>query len=84
MNADEIARGLSPFQPEKVAFESGRIMLERINTLLGLNESFAFETTLATKTYRDKLIRAKEKGYIIKLLFYWLPTIEMAILIELQ
>ena len=79
VNADEIARGLSPFQPEKVAFESGRIMLERINTLLGLNESFAFETTLATKTYRDKLIRAKEKGYIIKLLFYWLPTIEMAI-----
>jgi len=45
VNADEIAKGLSPFQPEKVAFESGRIMINRINELLNENESFAFETT---------------------------------------
>ncbi len=50
VNADEIAKGLSPFQPEKVAFESGRIMLERIDVLLNSDESFAFETTLSTKT----------------------------------
>lgn len=46
VNADEIARGLSPFRPEKVAFEAGRIMLNRITDLLNNNESFAFETTL--------------------------------------
>lgn len=79
VNADNIAFGLSPFQPEKVAFEAGRIMLERIDTLLNLNENFAFETTLATKSYMHKLLRAKQNGYTIKLLFFWLPTIEMAI-----
>jgi predicted ABC-type ATPase len=79
VNADEIAKGLSPFQPEKVAFEAGRIMLERIETLLKSNENFAFETTLATKTYRQKLLKAIKDGYNVKLLFFWLPTVEMAI-----
>jgi predicted ABC-type ATPase len=79
VNADNIALGLSPFQPEKVAFEAGRIMLERIDTLLKRNESFAFETTLATKSYKQRLLKAKEDGYTVKLLFFWLPSIEMAI-----
>ena len=79
VNADEIAKGLSPFQPEKVAFEAGRIMLERIEMLLKSNKNFAFETTLSTKTYKQKLIQAKTNGFKVKLLFFWLPTIEMAI-----
>lgn len=79
VNADEIAKGLSPFQPEKVAFEAGRIMLERVEFLLKSNENFAFETTLSTKSYKQKLIQAKKNGFNIKLLFFWLPTIEMAI-----
>ena len=79
VNADEIAKGLSPFQPEKVAFEAGRIMLDRINVLLQSDESFAFETTLATRTYKQKLIDAAANGFSIKLLFFWLPSIEMAI-----
>ncbi|MGL2963183.1 zeta toxin family protein [Flavobacterium sp. RSB2_4_14] len=79
VNADEIAKGLSPFQPEKVAFEAGRIMLERIEFLLSTNENFAFETTLATKTYKRKLEKAISNGYTVKLLFFWLPSIEMAI-----
>ena len=54
-------------------------MLERVNFLLQSKESFTFETTLATKTYKSKLLWAKENGYTIKLLFFWLPTIEMAI-----
>ena len=53
VNADEIAKGLSPFQPEKVAFESGRIMLKRITELLFDNQSFAFDTTLSTKSYKS-------------------------------
>lgn len=79
VNADEIAKGLSPFQPEKVAFEAGRIMLERIEYLMSSKENFAFETTLATKTYKSKLEKAIVNGYSIKLLFFWLPTVEMAI-----
>ncbi len=50
VNADEIAKGLSPFQPDKVALEAGRIMIYRINDLLKEDLSFAFETTLATKS----------------------------------
>lgn len=78
VNADEIAKGLSPFQPEKVAFEAGRIMLNRINELIRENENFAFETTLSTKTYKNKIIEAKEKGYRVTILFFWLQNIELA------
>jgi predicted ABC-type ATPase len=79
VNADEIAKGLSPFQPEKVAFESGRIMLNRINELLKENENFAFETTLATKSYKSKVIEAQKKGYNVTLLFFWLQNVDLAI-----
>ena len=78
VNADEIAKGLSPFQPEKVAFEAGRIMLNRINFLLDNNESFAFETTLSTRSYKNIINEAKEKGYTITLLFFWLQNVELA------
>ncbi|SMO54509.1 hypothetical protein SAMN06265349_102205 [Flavobacterium resistens] len=70
VNADEIAKGLSPFQPEKVAFEAGRIMLHRINELLINNEVFAFETTLATKSYKSKVKIAQDKKYKVVLLFF--------------
>ena len=79
VNADMIAQGLSPFRPEAVAFEAGRIMLKRIDDLIKTNENFAIETTLATKSYKNKLENAIEKGYKIKLLFFWLPNFEMAI-----
>ncbi len=78
VNADEIARGLSPFQPEKVAFEAGRIMLNRIAELLDKSESFAFETTLSTKSYKQKVEEAKQKGFTTTLLFFWLQSEELA------
>lgn len=78
VNADEIAKGLSPFQPDKVAFEAGRIMINRINELLKENESFAFETTLSTRSYRNKILKAKQNGYSITLLFFWLNNVELA------
>jgi predicted ABC-type ATPase len=78
VNADEIARGLSPFQPEKVAIEAGRIMLNRIVELLGKGESFAFETTLSTRSYRQKVEDAKNRGFTITLLFFWLQDSGLA------
>jgi len=78
VNVDEIAKGLSPFQPEKVSIEAGRIMLKRINELLSENEIFAFETKLSTKSYKNKITEAKEKGYRVTLLFFWLQSIELA------
>ncbi|MBU3682321.1 MAG: zeta toxin [Flavobacterium sp.] len=79
VNADEIAKGLSPFQPEKVSFEAGRIMLKRISELLETNENFAFETTLATKSYKSKITEAKRKNYNVTLLFFWLQNVDLAI-----
>jgi len=78
VNADEIARGLSPFQPEKVAIEAGRIMLGRIENLLNENSDFAFETTLATKSYKNTILKAQKNGYNVTLLFFWLRTVELA------
>ena len=78
VNADEIAKGISPFQPEKVAFEAGRIMLSRIDELFKNQESFAFETTLATKSYKQKIKFAKANNYYTSLLFFWLKTPELA------
>lgn len=79
VNADEIAKGLSPFQPEKVSFEAGRIMLHRINELLDYNANFAFETTLATKSYKNKILQAQQKQYNVTLLFFWLQNVDLAI-----
>jgi predicted ABC-type ATPase len=79
VNADEIAKGLSPFNPESVAIESGRIMVNRINELLKKNKDFSFETTLSSKSYSKKIQEAKSKGYRVTLLFFWLQTIDLAI-----
>ena len=79
VNADEIAKGLSPFQPEKVSFESGRIMLHRINELLKENENFAFETTLSTRSYVNFFKSAKELGYSVVLIFFWLESVDLAL-----
>jgi predicted ABC-type ATPase len=79
VNADIIAKGISPFQPEKVAFEAGRIMLQRIQQLINEKETFAFETTLSTKSYKSIIEDCKAKGYRIVLLFFWLNSPELAI-----
>ena len=79
VNADEIARGLSPFNPESVAIEAGRLMLQRIEYLLVKDESFSIETTLATKSYINLVRRAQVKGYTVRLLFFWLNSPELAL-----
>ena len=79
VNADEIAKGLSPFNPESVAIEAGRLMIQRINLLLSQEKTFAIETTLATRSYAGLIKRAHDKGYQVVLLFFWLSSPEMAI-----
>ena len=79
VNADEIAKGLSPFNPESVAIDAGRLMLQRMDDLLIAGEDFAFETTLATRSYVKFIDQAHAMGYFVSLLFFWLPTPELAI-----
>ena len=74
VNADSIAAGLSPFNPENVAVEAGRIMLLRINELLKTGVDFAFETTLATRSYQSLVRDAQALGYKVMLLFIWLDS----------
>jgi len=79
VNADEIARGLSPFNPMGVAFQAGRIMLERIEQLVQGNQSFSFETTLSGLTYLNFIKKAKAKGYGITFFFVFLNSSELAV-----
>lgn len=78
VNADEIAKGLSPFKPEEVAIEAGKLMLQRIDFLINRRATFAIETTLATKSYKSLVKRAKASGYQVILLFFWLSSPQMA------
>jgi predicted ABC-type ATPase len=68
VNADNIAAGLSPFNPESVALEAGRIMLQRIDELLSREVDFAFETTLSTRSYVSLVKKAQQRD--MKLLYY--------------
>jgi predicted ABC-type ATPase len=78
VNADEIARGLSPFRPEDVAVEAGRLMLQRIEYLLSKHSTFAIETTLATRSYQRLVKQAQQQGYKVILLFFWLDSPQVA------
>lgn len=79
VNADEIARGLSPFNPESVAIEAGRLMIQRIESLVGQRKTFAIETTLATRSYAALVHKVHDRGYNVVLLFFWLPSPEIAV-----
>lgn len=79
VNADEIARGLSPFQPETVSFQAGRLMLHRIKSLLPTRVDFAFETTLSTRYYAKLILEARVLGYNVTLLYFWLNDPQLAI-----
>jgi len=79
LNADEIARGLSPMRPESVSLEASRLMLKRFRLCLQERRSFIFETTGSAKTYDKYLNEAKNAGYEFNLLFLWLPSSDQAI-----
>src|SRR5882724_2526619 len=79
VNADEIARGLSPFNPEGTAIAAGRLMIERIQALARAGESFAFETTCAGRGHARLLRMCRDAGYRLNLVFLWLPSAEVAL-----
>ena len=81
VNSDEIAKGLSPFNASTmaVAVEASRIMYKRIRELIGLKETFALETTLASRSIAKLVKDAQSKGYHVTLLFFWLNTPDLAV-----
>ncbi len=78
VNADLIAAGLAPFEPERAAFRAGRLMLEEIHNHARKGESFAFETTLSGRGYAGLIPGWQADGYIVKLFFLRLVSVELA------
>ncbi len=79
VNADTLARGLAEFNSESMAFKAGRIMLEHLKELAEKRVDFAFETTLASKTFAPWIAELKTEGYHFHLIYLWLPEPEMSI-----
>jgi len=74
-----IARGLSAFEPERAAMAAGRIMLGRLKELGDRKATFAFETTLASRSFAPRVASLQRSGYEFHLLFLWLPDADMAV-----
>lgn len=79
INADLIAAGLSPFNPDAAAIRAGRLMLEEIGQRVAHRRSFAFETTLSGRGYAHKIREWQALGYHVKLIFLSLPNADMAV-----
>lgn len=79
VNADGIAAGISPFNRQAVAMQAGRLMLQRLAGLAQARADFAFETTLAPKTFVPLLRGWQSAGHAVHLVYLWLPTAELAI-----
>ena len=79
VNADIIAQGLAGFDPESAAWEASRIMLERLDELAEKQEPFAFETTLAARSYVQRIEKWRSEGYCFQLYYFWLPSADLAV-----
>ncbi|MDX2146717.1 MAG: AAA family ATPase [Planctomycetota bacterium] len=79
VNADVIASGLSGFNPESAAFPAGRVMLTRIKELAALRASFAFESTLASRTFAPWLKESKDAGYSVHIVYVMLESADLAV-----
>ena len=79
VNADTIARGLSRFNPEGAAFQAGRLMLARLQQLADDGEDFAYETTLASRTFAPWIAAQRSRGYTFHLHYLWVPAAELSI-----
>ena len=79
VNADLIASGLSPIEPEKAAIQAGRVMLDQIHTNVAKGISFAFETTLSGLSYTRLIPQWQSQGYRVLILYLSLPTVELAL-----
>lgn len=78
LNADKIAEGISPFNPEAAAIPAGKILIDRIEILSRQKIDFGIETTLSGKIYKNVLERCKENGYSVWLIYLWLSSTELA------
>jgi predicted ABC-type ATPase len=79
LNADLVAAGISPFDPDAAAISAGRVLLSRMRQLISQRRDFGFETTLAGRAYVSLFRQMKDRGYRLHLFYLWLPSVELAI-----
>lgn len=79
VNADLIARGLSPLSPDSMDIAAGRLMLGRIHELAGRRESFGFETTLASRSFAPFLAAESRRGYDVRIHYLWVGSVEISL-----
>lgn len=79
INADLIAQGISPLEPEAAAFRAGRLVLQEIEMFISRQEDFGFETTLSGKSYLNLLRELKKRGYSVHIFFLWVPEVDVPI-----
>jgi predicted ABC-type ATPase len=79
VNAHTIAEGLSAFASEAAAFDAGRIMLKRLNELAAERRDFAFETTLASRSYAKRPSTLQSSGYYFHLFYLWIKSSQLAV-----
>jgi predicted ABC-type ATPase len=79
INPDLIAQGISPLDPSRSMTRAGRLVLEEIRRQVARGEDFAFETTLAGRTYYRQIHGMKVNGYTIRMIYLWLPSPDLAL-----
>jgi predicted ABC-type ATPase len=79
VNADLIARGLSPLDADSAAIQAGRLFLEQLRFRAEQGESFAFETTLSGLAYASLFKELRDHAFEIHLYYLWIPTIDLAL-----
>lgn len=78
INADLIAAGLSPLAPERGLLAASRLFLSEIDDAIAEREDFAFETTLAGRSYLKLVRRLRSEGWRVELIYLALPSVEMS------
>ena len=78
INADLIAAGLSPLAPERELLAASRLFLSEIEVAIAEREDFAFETTLAGRSYLKLVRRLRAAGWRTELIYLALPSMEMS------
>ena len=79
VNADVLAAGLSAYNRTTVDFHAGRLMAQRLRELADREESFGFETTLASRSYAPWLRRLRKTGYAVELVYLWVSSVDLAV-----
>lgn len=79
LNADEIARGLSPLDPAAGAVKAARLLLTEVRDAIRSGQSFGLETTLSGLSYVRLLVNARDQAYVVKLYYLWLPSAAVAV-----